>query len=337
MVASFDKFESSLQAVRASAGAKVAREGLGNACLPRAWMPPVRGDGASRLSRVIVALVLLAADRQVACVYIEVDANAGIVPNDVNTTKAFAVVTALPPPPAVTVFQAEPPVGGLTGEEDREKWETSFQVVFEELQGRKYALVYDEPDNSIRLDRSEISEGLVIVHPLEITTSSPDSLFAAHTYTRAHTAAAADTLQQHTLHDTHPHQAAKGNPTYANGWFVQLVRGAAEIHVAPGGDKGRHVVLLISSFAHMNASRKVVHLYAGGGPDVCAGKMRREQGVGEGSGRCDGSAVWKDGTGWDVLSRPRGFTHLEISIDEPLGGDMIPACRCVCVCVYVCV
>jgi hypothetical protein len=33
------------------------------------------------------------------------------------------------------------------------------------LNGRPYALVYDEPDNLLRLDRSEITDGLVLVSP----------------------------------------------------------------------------------------------------------------------------------------------------------------------------
>ena len=44
---------------------------------------------------------------------------------------------------------------------------------------RAYALVYDEPDNEVRLDRSEIAdEGLLVVHPLEVTAASADTVRA---------------------------------------------------------------------------------------------------------------------------------------------------------------
>ena len=53
---------------------------------------------------------------------------------------------------------------------------------------RAYALVYDEPDNEVRLDRSEIGdEGLLVVHPLDMIKtrwgcSEPRASIASHVH-----------------------------------------------------------------------------------------------------------------------------------------------------------
>ena len=184
-----------------------------------------------------------------------------------------------------------------------------WQNVITEIQGREYAVVYDEPDNLVRLDRSEISGGLVSIHPLEITGASADSFFADLAFV--------DFLNA---------ENSANNESLRVFWFSKVVRGAAEIHVAPRGNVGRRVTALCSALIDLEARRKVLHLYAGaargGGIDVCAGEE-------DGRDRCvsreewDSSGGWR---GWQVLRHPSGFSHLELAIDEPLAGDMLPAC-----------
>jgi hypothetical protein len=52
---------------------------------------------------------------------------------------------------------------GVVGAAEAAIASAPWRDVLQELRGRPYALVYDEPDNLLRLDRSEISAGLVFV------------------------------------------------------------------------------------------------------------------------------------------------------------------------------
>ena len=240
-------------------------------------------------SRRVLLLALLAAS---ACrasdlpsaqapALVEVDASRGAGERDALATRAAAGAQRTEPPAAA---------GGRADGELllAESW----RDVLGEVQGRAYALVYDEPDSSLRLDRSEITRGLVFVHPLEIASMSPSSLFAT---IAAQTGAGADS------------------------WFDSLVRGATEIHVAPGGEEGHHVARMCSSLPNLSARRKVLHAYAA---RDSIGRCGRG-GVGEDDAVCSAGKGWP---GWEVLTEPRGFSHVEVAIDEPLAGDMIPAC-----------
>ena len=225
---------------------------------------------------------------------------------------------------------------------------------------RAYALVYDEPDNEVRLDRSEIGdEGLLVVHPLEVT------------------AASAETLLELILGGVSDGEA--------DPWFQELVRGASEIHVATGGDAGvRFARLCRAVLPPPVALRRVLHLYAAPSPscrshggrasdagedeggeaggvawDVSGEQCRGKEGLGGGSGndsfneRAESWGGW-DHVGWEVLREPRGFTHMDFAFDEPADGDALAACTsgrtlhrlavsfrycrvCVCVCARACV
>jgi hypothetical protein len=160
-----------------------------------------------------------------------------------------------------------------------------WQDILGQVHGREYSLVYDEPDNSLLLDRSEITRGLLFVHPLEIASVSASSLFAT-----------TDTA------------------TGPDSWFDRLVRGATEIHVAPGGEEGRRVARICSSLPNLSARRKVLHVYAMRGSSIGRCSQGGE-GQGEDGGVCSGA---EGQPGWEVLHTPRGFSHLDIGIDEPL-------------------
>jgi hypothetical protein len=177
------------------------------------------------------------------------------------------------------------PVARSSETSDGELLAGTWRDILGQVHGRLYALVYDEPDNSLLLDRSEITRGLLFVHPLEIASVSASSLF--------------------TTTDT---------TTGADSWFDRLVRGATEIHLVPGGEEGRRVARICSSLPNLSARRKVLHVYAMRGSII----GRCAQG-GEGRGEEGGVCSDAEGQpGWEVLHGPRGFSHLDIGIDEPL-------------------
>jgi len=125
-----------------------------------------------------------------------------------------------------------------------------------------------------------------------VTSASADSLFAADSESSAGT----------------------------DGPFTALVRSAAEIHVAPAGDQGRHVARLCSAIPNIHGRRRVLHKYAADSMGVCA------RGGAQGAEGCEAVANEDDWLGWQVLELPRGFAHLAAAIDEPLAEDLLPAC-----------